>query len=268
MEDGDRFEELLAEAEARPLRGWDFSWLGERMRTAALTWDYDGIVLRLAQASPDLLDLGTGGGEWLASLPHRPVRTVATEPWEPNVEVARSLLHQLGVTVVAVEAAPDNVDQEPAEERGHLPFPAESFELVVSRHESFVAAEVARVLVPGGRFVTQQVGGGPHDELRAILGIPPRPPQQRAWTLALAVSQLEGAGLRITDSAEGELVAWFTDVGALAWFLKAAPWVVPGFSLRAHRAGLAQLHRRITAEGPYALREPAFCVEALKPRAR
>jgi SAM-dependent methyltransferase len=238
------------------------------MHTSSLPWDYDEIVVRLARASPDLLDLGTGGGEWLASLPFRPARTVATEPWEPNVDVSRGRLTPLGVRVIPVEAAPDNVDQQPAGERGRLPFPAESFHLVASRHESFVADEVARILAPGGPFVTQQVGGGRHDELRRILGIPPRPDEQRAWTPALAVSQLEAAGLRVTDSAESELVTLFADVGALAWFLKAAPWVVPEFSSRTHRSGLARLHRRMPTEGPYALREPAFCLVVVKPRAR
>ncbi|MDQ3823081.1 MAG: class I SAM-dependent methyltransferase, partial [Actinomycetota bacterium] len=72
---------LLAEAEARPLGGWDFGWLGDRMRSGELPWDFTAIVVERARRSPDLLDLGTGGGEWLASLPHRPPRTVATEGW-------------------------------------------------------------------------------------------------------------------------------------------------------------------------------------------
>jgi hypothetical protein len=73
------FERLIAEAEAHPFSGWDFSWLGGRTITSSLPWNYDALVLSRARTSPDLLDLGTGGGEWLAGLPHRPDRTVATE---------------------------------------------------------------------------------------------------------------------------------------------------------------------------------------------
>ena len=257
-------DRLLAEVDAHPLGGWDFGWLGPRMRSAPLPWDFDAIVARHARASIDLLDLGTGGGEWLAALEHRPPRTVATEPWKPNVEIAGARLRPLGVIVVAVEAAPDNADQRPGDARGRLPFPAASFELVVSRHESFAPAEVARVLAPGGRFVTQQVGDGRYDRLRRDLGLQPQPPARVAWTLELARAQLEAAGLQIGAYGEGDLMTSFADVGALAWFLKAAPWVVPEFSLRLHREALGLLHGRIAREGPYTVVEPSFYVEAIR----
>ena len=253
---------LLVEAEDRPLGGWDFGWLGERIGTTSPPWDFQAIVERRARESPDLLDLGTGGGEWLSGLRRRPPRTVATEPWKPNVAVARSRLEPLGVSVVEVEAAPDNVDQ--ASDEPRLPFRPASFSLVLSRHESYVPSEVARVLAPGGRFLTQQLGTGRYDDLHEALGVPARPASRGPWTLALAVEQLHSAGLRVIDSAEAELETSFADVGALAWFLKAAPWVVPHFSLREHRAALAELHRRIAAEGPYVIREPSFWLEAVR----
>lgn len=144
------FEALVSEAETRPLGGWDFSWLGSRLETGQLPWDYDSLVLRRARESPDLLDLGTGGGEWLARLPYRPPRTVATEAWEPNVAAAGARLGPLGVTVVSVEGAPDNAEQEAGEPRVRLPFPAASFHLVAARHESFVATEVCASSPPAG----------------------------------------------------------------------------------------------------------------------
>ena len=257
---------LLDEAEAQPVWGWDFSWLGRRMATSALPWDYDAVVLRQARAARDMLDMGTGGGEWLAALPVRPPRTVATEGWEPNVDVAGARLRPLSVTVVRVEGAPDNVEQEPEDQRGPLPFPARSFELVVNRHEAFVAKEVARVLEPGGRFVTQQVGSRSSD-LHTLLDLPLPPRLAQEWDLALAVEQLERAGLRVVDSGEGEQAISFADVGALAWYLKAVPWEVPDFSLHRDRRRLAELHRRINAEGSIAVQQPAFWLEAVKPRA-
>src|SRR5690348_6076364 len=94
-------EALLAEAAAHPVEGWDFSWLGERAVSLPPPWDFATIVEHHVQLVADLLDLGTGGGEWLASRPSRPARTVATEAWPPNVEVARRRLEPLGVEVVA-----------------------------------------------------------------------------------------------------------------------------------------------------------------------
>ena len=255
-------ERLLAEAEGRPLEGWDFGWLGERMRSSELPWDFAARVVERARRSPDLLDLGTGGGEWLSSLPYRPPRTVAAEGWEPNVAVARERLGPLGVTVVPIEPAPDNVEQHVEEQRGRLPFTAASFGLVVSRHESYVATEIRRVLVPGGCFLTQQVGGSGYDELRGSLGL--EPDRRKPWTLSLAKAQLEEAGLAVVESGEAEVVTTFADVGALAWYLKAAPWIVPEFSIATHRDALAAIHSRIAAGSRFAVHEPAFWLEAVR----
>lgn len=253
-------EQLLAEAEARPVSGWDFSWLGSRMVTSPLPWDYDAMVLERARRSPDMLDMDTGGGERLATLSYRPPRTVATEAWEPNVEVARARLRPLGVTVVRVEGAPDNVDQRRDETRGRLPFPAESFVLVTNRHGAFVAAEVARVLTPEGTFLTQQVGGN-YDDFYDALALPRPERSGTRWDLRLAIEQIETAGLRVTDSGEATEVTTFADVGAFAWYLKAIPWVIDGFSIETHRPRLERRHERM----PIALRQPAFWLEAIKP---
>ena len=255
--------ELLDEADATPVAGWDFSWLGERVATTPLPWDFEELVLRHARGAPDLLDMGTGGGERLAAMSYRPPRTVATEAWPPNVDVAGARLRPLGVTVVRVEGAPDNVGQRSGEAGGRLPFPGASFALVSNRHESFVATEVARVLGPNGTFVTQQVGANRDDFYDALeLDRPPR--GVREWDVRLAVEQVEAAGVRVTDSADAVEVTSFTDVGALAWYLKAIPWTVPSFSIAAHRDRLAALQRQIEAEGPICVTQRRFWLEARK----
>src|SRR2546427_3932815 len=104
----DRVDVLLDEAERQPFVGWDFSWLRGRLDSQPLPWDYTATVIEHARSSPDLLDLGTGGGEWLAELPYRPPRTVATEAWGPNVAIAGARLGPLGVDVVQVAPARDN----------------------------------------------------------------------------------------------------------------------------------------------------------------
>lgn len=108
--DHSRLEELLAEAAAQPFSGWDFSWLGDRLITEGPGWDFEATVERYARATPDLLDMGTGGGEWLAGLTYRPSRTVATEGWPPNVAVAQRRLAPLGIEVFDAGGGPDNVD--------------------------------------------------------------------------------------------------------------------------------------------------------------
>jgi SAM-dependent methyltransferase len=225
---------------------------------------FAAIVDAHAQASPDLLDMGTGGGEWLSRLPHLPARTVATEGWAPNVPVARARLEPMGVEVVAVRGAPDNVDQVGAFQGGDLPFPDGSFHLVTNRHESFVAREVARILVPGGRFLTQQVASGLADDFHRLLE-EELPVIAKPWTLALAVQQITDAGLEIEDAAEGSDRLSFADIGAFAWYLKNLPWVYPGFSIADVRTKLERLHHRIQKNGALIVQMPLFRLSARLP---
>jgi SAM-dependent methyltransferase len=251
---------LLAEAETHPVEGWDFSWLAERAVTRPPPWDFAAIVESRAADAADLLDLGTGGGEWLASLGGRPARTVATEAWPPNVEVGRRRLGPLGVEVVAVASAPDNVDQAPGLDFPALPFEDASFSLVVSRHESYVASEIARILRPGGVFLTQQLGGDPNG-YRAALGLPPV--DEPSFDLGLARTQLEAAGLRVLGAEAGTGATTFADAGAFAYWLRAIPWLIPEFSISVFRAELAALEKRLDG-GPLRIEEPAFFVESAK----
>ncbi len=260
----DSFDALLAEAAAAPTSGWDFSWLGARLRTRPLPWDYDAVVRERARSSPDLLDLGTGGGERLARLTDRSARTVATEAWAPNVPIASARLRPLGVAVVQVAGAPDNVDQVPNERRGPLPFRDGTFHLVAARHEAFVAGEVARILAPGGAFVTQQVGTGSYDDLHRALGLTLPVQHGRAWELPLAEAQVRGAGLELVRSDAAADVMAFADIGALAWYLRMVSWAIPGFSPARHRRQLRALHTRMQTKGPLLVRQPRFWLEARK----
>ncbi|NBE95548.1 class I SAM-dependent methyltransferase [Nonomuraea sp. KC401] len=106
--------------------------------TGDLPWDYAGMVRERLPGTASLLDLGTGGGELLASLAPLPPRTVATEGHPPNVPVARRRLEPLGVEVVAAGG------------EGTLPLPTGAFELIVDRHEAYDPHEVRRLLAPGG----------------------------------------------------------------------------------------------------------------------
>jgi SAM-dependent methyltransferase len=251
---------LIEEALATPLVGWDTSY-GGRI-TAVDPWDYTAMVVVAARNSPDLLDMGTGGGEWLSRLPYRPPRTVATEGWPPNVPVAQARLRPLGIEVVAVEGAPDNVDQDGDAPGGDLPFADGSFQLVVNRHESYLPREVRRVLAPDGLFLTQQVGSGVADDLRRLLTGEPPEPAARSWTREVAVGQVEAAGFKVEDSGDGDQIVSFADVGALVWYLVHLPWVWPDFSLDAHRDALTRLHEQARGGATLSARQPLFWLRA------
>ncbi|MGH9091054.1 MAG: class I SAM-dependent methyltransferase [Acidimicrobiales bacterium] len=231
-------DELLAEAASIPLAGWDFSVLGDRFRLEPPPWSFPAIVEELFDATGRLLDMGTGGGEWLASLNGRSAEVVATESWPPNVPIAVARLRPLGISVVQNEAATDNVLQSVTEPKGRLPFRAAAFDLVTNRHESFFAGEVRRVLTRGGIFVTQQANSGSarfHD----LLGL--EAPTSEEFSLPLAIDQLTRAGFEIEEAEEGIATTTFEDIGALAWYLTNVPWAVPDFSVARYRDALLGL---------------------------
>ncbi|WCN84340.1 class I SAM-dependent methyltransferase [Micromonospora sp. LH3U1] len=245
-------EDLIAEGAAAPVDGWGFDWLDGRATEERPPWAYARLVAdRMARADA-ALDVDTGGGEVLAEVPSPPKLLTATEAWPPNVEVARRTLRRVGATVVAV--APD----------GPLPFRDGSFDLVVSRHPVRTDwAQTARVLRPGGTFLSQQIGPGTMRELSvAILG-PLPPPTQRHPEHAVAAA--EAAGLRVVDLRRATLRAAFFDVGAVVWFLRKVIWTVPGFTVDRYRAPLLDLHHRITAEGPFVAHAERFLIEATRP---
>ncbi|WP_307871685.1 class I SAM-dependent methyltransferase [Micromonospora sp. U21] len=245
-------EDLIAEAAAAPVDGWGFDWLAGRATEERPPWGYAGLVAyRMAHADA-ALDVDTGGGEVLAEVPRPPRLLTATEAWPPNIEVARRTLRRVGATVVAVtQAAP-------------LPFRDASFDLVVSRHPVHTDwAETARVLRPGGTFLSQQIGAGTMRELsEAMLG-PLPPPAQRHPEQAVAAAR--AARLNVVDLRRVTLRAAFHDIGAVVWFLRKVIWTVPGFTVDRHRSQLLALHHRITTEGPFLAHAHRFLIEATRP---
>jgi SAM-dependent methyltransferase len=257
------FARYVAEATRTPFAGWDFSYLRGRMEEEQPGWDYAERVRARFSSVTSLLDMGTGGGEVLASLAPLPARTAATEGYPPNVEIARARLAPLGVIVTAIEGAPDNIHIVSGAGIGSLPFPDRHFALVINRHESYYPAEVHRILEPGGAFITQQVGGSHNQELNRLLGAPDT--AGPAWDPDFAVGQLEAAGFRVVEVREEYPETVFRDIEALIYYLKAVPWQVPGFTVDAYRTQLKSLHERIEADGGLRIPGHLFYVEATKP---
>jgi SAM-dependent methyltransferase len=231
-------ERLLRDALEVPFRGWDFTLLGDRLVVEPPPWSFERIIDDEVVRAASMLDMGTGGGEWLSHR-RRPARTVATESWRPNVSIAAARLGPLGVAVVQDEGAVNNTDQASREPRGRLAFRDAAFDLVVNRHESLVAGEVRRVLRDGGVFVTQQAGSGAR-QFHELLGLEALADDE--FHTDLAVEQLQRAGLCVEQSEVGTATTVFADIGALAWYLANLPWAVPDFSIERHRDALLRLH--------------------------
>ena len=179
--DKDTFLAYLLKEYNQPFSGWDFSYLDGRSESIHPTdmWDYQSYVRAAILHADTLLDIDTGGGELLASLQPLPAHTYATESYSPNIPVARQRLEPLGVSVYSVD------------DKGHMPFTDNQFDLIINRHGNYIPRELWRILKPGQQFITQQIGGETNKEFHTLLDAPPY--LYADWTLKRAVSELAQA---------------------------------------------------------------------------
>ncbi len=245
------FERLIQEAQIQPVSGWDFSWIHGRTAEGEPSWNYREIVREAKARAASLLDMGTGGGEFLSSLAPLPQNTSATEGYGPNVSVAQRRLEPLGVSVIPIEADHD------------LPFAADQFELIINRHESYAPAEVHRILRSGGTFITQQVGGQNGNRLNEFLQAPSNE-EFAYWNLDFATEELRRANFCVIDAREDFPATHFYDVGAVVYYLRMVEWQIPGFTVERYEQRLRELHRHIISHGYFEVPSHRFLIRATR----
>ena len=219
MKTNELIKRWKAEEEIAHIHGWDFSHIeGRYMEEDDLPWDYREEILRYLKPEMRILDIDTGGGEFLLSLNHPHANTAATENYPPNVELCRETLLPLGI------------DFRAADGKGVLPFEDASFDMVINRHGDFNPDEIYRVLKPGGLFITQQVGAENDRELVELLCGQTDLPFQDQY-LKITMERFSQTGFEILDGRECFRPIRFYDVGALVWFARIIEWEFPGFSV-------------------------------------
>jgi SAM-dependent methyltransferase len=238
--------------EQAPFTGWDFSHLDGRMLEDQAPWSYSTRAAELMDKSRSVLDMGTGGGERLLKLrSHWPPKVVVTEDYPPNFKLASERLSPYGVKVFDVRLADD----------GPMPCADGEFDLILNRHSGLSASEVGRILAPAGTFLTQQVHGLWAEDLIGAFGAKPQWPTA---TPAKYIPQLQAAGLTIADSRDWRGNLAFTDVGAIVYYMKAVPWLVPGFSVDSHLEDLLKLQRRLDSGDGLVFTARKYLLEAHK----
>ena len=254
MFQGRSMDELIArwkKDENTVFRGWDFSYIQERMFISSFPWDYEKTAKGLVLKSNSVLDMETGGGEIFSSLAPFPKHAVAYEGYKPNIPLARRRLAPLGVKVVKCTS----VD--------HLPFKNEEFDLILNRHGAINGDEIYRILRNDGILLTQQVTGT--DNLQDLVKEFKAKRTFSNITLEEYEKQLRDAGFRILKSRKWTGKQIFKDVGAIAYYLKAIPWAVPGFSVENNLSDLKRLQRRLEQKGKLEFETARFMILAKKP---
>lgn len=242
------------EALAR-IKGWDFSHIsGRYLEEEELPWDMKSPIQKYLTSEMKLLDMETGGGEFLSEFGHPYSKTAAIEAYPPNVELCKEKLLPLGI------------DFREADGGDTLPFSDNEFDLITNRHGDYNCSELRRVLKTGGMFITQQVGAENDRELVALLQpeLTDLPyPEQYLW---IKEKELQEHGFEILESGEAFRPIRFFDVGALVWFAKILEWEFPGFEVDKYPDNLYLAQQRLEQNGTIEGRIHRFYMVAKKTR--
>ena len=226
-----------AEEDIAHIHGWDFSHIdGRYTEQDDLPWDYRAVIEEYLRPEMKIMDIDTGGGEFLLSLNHPYANTAAMENYPPNVNLCKEVLLPLGI------------DFRPGDGKEKLPFDDGSFDMVVNRHGDFNAKEIYRVLKPGGLFITQQVGAENDRELVDLLCGATEIPFPDQY-LSITTRKFEDAGFNILQGEEAFRPIRFFDVGALAWFARIIQWEFPNFSVDTHLEKLLNAQKILEGHG-------------------
>lgn len=221
------------EESAAHIHGWDFSHIKDRYTEETdLPWDYTKEIRKYLNDNMKLLDIDTGGGEFLLSLKHPANMTSATEGYAPNVELCKNKLLPLGI------------DFREARDYSNLPFDDHTFDLIINRHGNFDSREIYRILKNGGVFITDQVGENNDRELVELL-LPGTKKPFHGLNIKDQSINFKNAGFDILNAEEAYRPIRFFDIGALVWFAKIIEWEFPDFSVEKCEVGLFKAQEMI-----------------------
>jgi hypothetical protein len=233
---------------AKTFSGWGFE-LETRLLGPDHPWDYSVRARELMTRAESVLDLGTGGGERFGRLlAGYSGRSVATEEWVVNAPIAANRLRPFGTEVIWCSSL-------------DLPFVAESFELVIDRHEALAPEEVVRVLKPRGTVLTQQMWGET-DEIRRFF---PRLTDFGDFFHGYQ-DGFRAGGMEILDARTHEVPMAYAGLGDLVFLFCISPWDIPDFDpLGSDLEALLALERAYTTSDGLVLYDGRCIIEARKP---
>jgi SAM-dependent methyltransferase len=189
-------DELLAAV--TPRQGWDFSSMN--VLRQPVPWDYRTLVRLYLRPADRVLDVGTGGGETLASLAGSFGSGLGIDP-DPDM-----------VRRASERALPDNLSFRAGSDQ--MEGITGTFDVILNRHAPFDLAAVTPHIKPGGYFITQQVGERNMACVKAALGIPVGQPE-------VCREDIEASGLLVLAFMEYDAEYVVRDIESLVFWLHA-----------------------------------------------
>ncbi len=236
-------------------RGWDF----DRMRfdRDPAPWEYDQVVRGYLSSSSRVLDIGTGGGERFLRLCEAFGEGLGIDADPEMIRVAEKNLMESSCSNVSFRIG----------DAFNLPVPGKRrFDVVLNRQAPFSAAELARVVVPDGYFITQQVGSMNTANICAEFGCGPSGDyDQPGVELSKLCAELTDAGFLIRATGEYNVPYFFVDLESFLFWLKAIP-IPYDFDISEHEYHVKRLIEAFQTARGIETNEHRVLVVAQKPR--
>lgn len=198
------------------LIGWDFSKLN--VKSEGEKWDFYKIVVEKAQPNSILLDIGTGGGE-------RVLKISADFLLVIGIDLSESMLNTANKNLQKSQVANVRFFQMDAKK---FDFPDSFFDIISCRHSTFFANEVARVLVDGGIFLTQQVGEADKLKIKQAFGRGRSFGIEDGTAKKAYINYLEEAGFSDIQTFDYNAKEWYETPEDLIFLLRNTP-IIPDF---------------------------------------
>jgi len=234
------------------VRGWDFSQI--KFSSEGPRINYCRVVESYLDRNQKLLDIGTGGGEKFLKFAPKVKEAIGIDVDPKMIETARENLRKSGLSNVKFEVC----DSE------KLRFGDQEFDVVIDRQAPFNPKEVARVLKPGGVFITQQVSEGDKLNFKEIFrrgdsyGI-------KSGTLKNRyLRELREAGMEIIKEKTANTIEYYRFMEDVIFLLANTP-IVPDFDFEGEQDKLKQIEERFKTEKGIRTNAERFLIVAKKP---
>ncbi|TCZ72150.1 class I SAM-dependent methyltransferase [Paenibacillus albiflavus] len=198
------------------INGWDFS--NVKCVSEGTKWDLYHEVTKTCKKSDILLDIGTGGGEAILLIAESALLLVGIDQSTGMIESATKNSAKSGFPNVRfLKMGAENLE-----------FPDDFFNIVSCRHSDFFAKEIAKVLIKGGTFFTQQVSENDKLNMKEAFGRGQAFGTKAGTLKDKYMTELSEAGFSDIQSFEVSVTEYYQTAEDLIFLLKHTP-IIPDF---------------------------------------
>jgi SAM-dependent methyltransferase len=194
-------------------KGWDFSSVNKKRDP--IPWNYNEIIKNNIKKTSLVLDIGTGGGERFLGFSDYLQTGIGIDHNPEMLATARQNMASKSISNYTFMQMDGR----------RLEFKNQSFDAILCRHAPFEVNEIVRTLMPGAKFITQQVGSRNTANIRNVFGCGTygEIPVSSAPSLNSLSEFFQENGCQIVAQEEYDVDYYFKDIRSLLFWLSAIP---------------------------------------------